>query len=51
MFDRERNIAALLQLYVDESRRYWSGPGGQPEKSAARAPENAAMHMETEGHA
>ena len=29
MFDRERNIATLLDLYVSEGRRYWQAPSSQ----------------------
>lgn len=34
MFDRENNITALLRLYVDESRRYWSHSGRQTGSTA-----------------
>ena len=50
MFDRENNITALLRLYVDESRRYWSHSGGQT-GSTAEDDIPAAMKAGAAGHA
>ena len=50
MFDRENNITALLRLYVDESRHYWSHSGGQT-GSSAEDDIPAAMKAGAAGHA